>query len=89
MIFDVAGFPEIRGRDLVASLVKHAEQYGPTYLLGRPAVALSDTDGALLVDVGEGEQVQAGAVLILVALVKIFEELLAAEITVVGETAGV
>ncbi|GAB3670601.1 NAD(P)/FAD-dependent oxidoreductase [Saccharopolyspora tripterygii] len=64
MIFDVAGFPEIRGRDLVASLVKQAEQYGPTYLLGRPAVALSDADGGLLVDVGEGEQVQAGAVLI-------------------------
>ena len=64
MIFDVAGFPEIRGRDLVASLVKQADQYGPSYLLGRPAVSLSDADGGLLVDVGEGEQVQAGAVLI-------------------------
>ncbi|TWF93184.1 NAD(P)/FAD-dependent oxidoreductase [Saccharopolyspora dendranthemae] len=64
MIFDVAGFPEIRGRDLVASLVKQADQYGPSYLLGRPAVSLSDVDGGLLVDVGEGEQVQAGAVLI-------------------------
>jgi ferredoxin/flavodoxin---NADP+ reductase len=64
MIFDVAGFPEIRGRDLIAALVEQAEQYGPRYLLGRPAVSLSDVDGGLLVDVGEGEQVRAGAVLV-------------------------
>jgi ferredoxin/flavodoxin---NADP+ reductase len=64
MIFDVAGFPEIRGRDLIAALVEQVEQYGPRYLLGRPAVSLSDVDGGLLVDVGEGEQVRAGAVLV-------------------------
>ena len=64
MIFDVAGFPEIRGRDLIAALVEQADQYGPRYLLGRPAVSLSDVDGGLLVDVGEGEQVRAGAVLV-------------------------
>lgn len=64
MIFDVAGFPEVRGRDLIGSLVKQADQYDPSYLLGRPAVSLSDVDGGLLVDVGEGEQVRAGAVLV-------------------------
>ncbi|SFS54603.1 NAD(P)/FAD-dependent oxidoreductase [Saccharopolyspora flava] len=64
MIFDVAGFPEIRGRDLIAALVEQAGQYGPRYLLGRPALSLSDVDGGLLVDVGEGERVRAGAVLI-------------------------
>lgn len=64
MIFDVAGFPEIRGRDLVTGLVEQAGQYDPLYLLGRPALDLSDVDGGLLVDVGENLLVRAGAVLI-------------------------
>ncbi|MEV0048953.1 NAD(P)/FAD-dependent oxidoreductase [Saccharopolyspora shandongensis] len=64
MIFDVAGFPEVRGRDLVAALVKQAGQYDPGYLLGRPATGMSDVDGGLLVEVGGGEAVRAGAVLV-------------------------
>ncbi|MGW5642538.1 NAD(P)/FAD-dependent oxidoreductase [Saccharopolyspora sp. NPDC003752] len=64
MIFDVAGFPEVRGRDLVAALVKQAGQYDPEYLLGRPATEMSDVDGGLLVGVGGGEAVRAGAVLV-------------------------
>src|SRR4029450_4598585 len=53
MIFDVAGFPAIKGRDLVANLVEQAAQFTPEYLLGvradglsyageRPVLALSD-----------------------------------------------
>ena len=38
MIFDVAGFPAVRGRDLVAGLVEQAAQYDPTYLLGRAKI---------------------------------------------------
>src|SRR5947199_10600895 len=53
MIFDVAGFPEVRGRDLVAALVKQAGQYDPAYLLGQPATELSDVDGGLLVGAGD------------------------------------
>lgn len=65
MIFDVAGFPEVRGRDLISSLVEQAGQYDPLYLLGRHAVDLAETDGeGVLVDLGEGESVRAGAVLI-------------------------
>ncbi|MDA3626316.1 NAD(P)/FAD-dependent oxidoreductase [Saccharopolyspora sp. WRP15-2] len=63
MIFDVAGFPEVRGRDLVAALVEQADQYAPRYLLGEHAVELSDVDGGLLVGVGD-ESVRAGAVLV-------------------------
>ncbi|WP_190818589.1 NAD(P)/FAD-dependent oxidoreductase [Saccharopolyspora pogona] len=63
MIFDVAGFPEVRGRDLVAALVKQAGQYDPAYLLGRPAIELSDVDSGLLVEVGGGA-VRADAVLV-------------------------
>ncbi len=64
MIFDVAGFPEIRGRALVEALVEQAAQYDPLYLLGRNATELTDVDGALRVAVGEDESVQAGAVLV-------------------------
>ncbi|GAA4850419.1 NAD(P)/FAD-dependent oxidoreductase [Saccharopolyspora rosea] len=64
MIFDVAGFPEVRGRDLVAALVEQADQYDPVYLLGRPAAELSEVDDGFLVGVGEGEAVRARAVLV-------------------------
>ena len=34
VIFDVAGFPVIKGRELVANLVEQAATFNPTYLLG-------------------------------------------------------
>jgi thioredoxin reductase len=37
-IFDIAGFPAVRGRDLVDSLVAQAQPYGPRYLLGHRAL---------------------------------------------------
>src|SRR3954463_2272905 len=49
LIFDVAGFPAIRGGDLVAALVEQAAQWRPTYLLGRQARALSTVDDRTLV----------------------------------------
>src|SRR3989440_12211328 len=45
MIFDVAGFPAIRGRDLVTALVEQTDQWKPTYLLGRQALNLTEVDG--------------------------------------------
>ncbi|WP_026422407.1 NAD(P)/FAD-dependent oxidoreductase [Actinokineospora inagensis] len=63
-IFDVAGFPAVRGRDLVAALVEQADQWKPTYLLGRRALALSEVDGRFRVELDGGAVVDAGAVLI-------------------------
>src|SRR3982750_4997282 len=40
LIFDVAGFPAIRGRELVASLVEQANTFGPAYRLPPPAPPL-------------------------------------------------
>src|SRR3954449_984225 len=37
-IFDVAGFPAIKGRDLVDQLVAQAAPHNPIYLLGQQAV---------------------------------------------------
>ncbi|WP_436493769.1 NAD(P)/FAD-dependent oxidoreductase [Actinokineospora sp. HUAS TT18] len=63
-IFDVAGFPAVRGRDLINSLVEQANQFKPTYLLGRRAHELSEVDGKFEVGLDGGTVVRAGAILI-------------------------
>jgi thioredoxin reductase (NADPH) len=64
MIYDVAGFPAVVGRDLVTALVEQAGQYKPTYLLGRRARSLSEVDGRFVVGMEDGTAVSARAVLI-------------------------
>lgn len=64
MIFDVAGFPAIRGRDLVTALVEQAAQAKPLYLLGRQARDLTEVGDRFIVSLGDGTSVRAGAILI-------------------------
>ncbi|RBM10575.1 ferredoxin--NADP(+) reductase [Prauserella sp. PE36] len=64
LIYDVGGFPAVRGRDLIKGLVEQAGQWDPTYLLGRKAEALTTTDSGLEMTLDGGEVVRAGAVLI-------------------------
>jgi thioredoxin reductase (NADPH) len=64
MIFDVAGFPAIRGRDLVAALVEQTDQWKPTYLLGRQAMTLTEVDGKFDVGLDGGTSIRTGSVLI-------------------------
>src|ERR1700741_5247449 len=63
-IFDVAGFPMVLGRDLVSALVEQADQFKPTYLLGRRARTVSEVDGKLDVGLEDGTVVRTGAILI-------------------------
>lgn len=64
-IFDVAGFPSIKGRELVDNLLAQAEQFSPEYLLGEQATHLSTSvDGPAVVETGEGSRVESKAVLI-------------------------
>jgi thioredoxin reductase len=64
-IFDVAGFPSIIGRDLVAKLVEQADQFKPTYLLGRKARTVTSTDdGGFDVGLDDGAVIRASAILI-------------------------
>lgn len=63
-IFDVAGFPSIRGRDLVAELVAQAAQYEPGYLLGRQARTLTEAGEHYEVGLADGGVVRTRAVLI-------------------------
>jgi thioredoxin reductase len=65
MIFDVAGFPAIRGRDLIANLVEQADQFHPRYRLGVRADEIDyDDDGRPVLRLSDGERVRCGAVLI-------------------------
>lgn len=63
-IFDIAGHPSIRGRDLVDGLVAQAASYAPTYLLGQQATALRDDGGHPVVTTASGQEIHAGAVVI-------------------------
>jgi thioredoxin reductase (NADPH) len=63
-IFDVAGFPSIIGRDLVAKLVEQADQFKPAYLLGRKARTVTEVDGGYDVGLDDGATIRTGAILI-------------------------
>lgn len=66
-IYDVGGFPEVLGRDLVAGLVRQADRYGPAYLLGQEAQTLApdpDAPGRWLVGTSAGTTVRTGAVVV-------------------------
>ncbi|HEU4348128.1 MAG TPA: NAD(P)/FAD-dependent oxidoreductase [Actinoplanes sp.] len=64
LIFDVGGFPAIRGRDLIVNLVEQAGQFDPRYRLGVTAETLGYADGRPVLRLSDGEEVQCGAVLI-------------------------
>jgi thioredoxin reductase (NADPH) len=63
-IFDVAGFPSIRGRDLIAKLVEQAAQFEPTYLLGTHAETLTYSDGRPVLGLAGEEPLHCGAVVV-------------------------
>lgn len=67
-IFDVAGFPAVRGRDLVAGLVEQATTARPEYFLDRTATSLAedaaDGGGSVCVGLDDGTTIRAKAVLI-------------------------
>ncbi|HNL52606.1 MAG: NAD(P)/FAD-dependent oxidoreductase [Candidatus Nanopelagicales bacterium] len=64
LIFDVAGFPEIRGRDLVEGLAAQANAFSPEYVLGDQAVDLMDTDDGVQVVTASGRTIDAKVLLI-------------------------
>jgi ferredoxin/flavodoxin---NADP+ reductase len=64
-IHDIAGFPAVRGRDLIDGLVHQAAPFGPGYLLGQQATGLHrGDDGKLTVTTSAGERVTCRAVIV-------------------------
>jgi thioredoxin reductase len=64
MIYDVAGFPAVRGRDLVNALVEQASVFSPTYLLDQQAAEITHTDDGVLITSAQGGRVHAKVVII-------------------------
>jgi thioredoxin reductase (NADPH) len=64
MIYDVAGFPAIRGRDLVTNLVRQAAAFDPEYLLGVRADKLSYAGERPVLRLADETELFCGAVLI-------------------------
>ncbi len=63
-ILDVAGFPVVKGKDLVEGLVEQAATADPTYLLGRTAQTLECADDTVRIGLDDGTTVTAKAVII-------------------------
>jgi thioredoxin reductase (NADPH) len=63
-ILDVAGFPSIKGRDLVEGLVAQAATADPAYFLDRTAATLEHGDEDVTVTLDDGTTIVAKAVLI-------------------------
>jgi len=63
-IYDVAGFPAVRGRDLVDGLVAQAAQYAPVYLLGQTAQQVEQLPDGLVVTTSAGTRIACGAVVL-------------------------
>lgn len=63
-ILDVAGFPSVKGRELVEGLVAQAATAKADYLLDRTATTLQHGEDGVVVGLDDGTEVHAKAVLI-------------------------
>ena len=63
-ILDVAGFPNVKGRDLVEGLVEQAATADPTYLLDRTATGLEHREDDVLLTLANDTRVVAKTVII-------------------------
>jgi thioredoxin reductase len=63
-IYDIAGFPSIRGRDLVQALVRQAEPFCPQYVLGEQVVDLEHHGDGMTLRTSAGMTVRCRAVVL-------------------------
>jgi thioredoxin reductase len=70
-IYDVAALPSVKGRELIAGLVRQAARFEPAYVLGERAETLTNEAGRrprpgdrLLVTTDKGTRISCGAVVI-------------------------
>lgn len=63
-IRDVAGFPEVKGRELIEQLMAQLAPHKPTWCLGSTAVDVDEVDGGYTLTTSRGDTVHARAVVI-------------------------
>ncbi|HEX4259429.1 MAG TPA: NAD(P)/FAD-dependent oxidoreductase [Streptosporangiaceae bacterium] len=64
LIYDVAGFPAVKGRELITRLADQAGRYDPQYVLGQEARGLHYEDGAPVVTTSANERIRASFVVV-------------------------
>jgi ferredoxin/flavodoxin---NADP+ reductase len=65
LIHDIAGFPAVKGRDLVDGLIAQVAPFSPTYVLGESAESLSyDDDGEPVLRTSGGRTIRCRAIII-------------------------
>ncbi|MEU7013673.1 NAD(P)/FAD-dependent oxidoreductase [Streptomyces sp. 2RAF24] len=68
LLYDVAGHPGIKGRQLIDNLLEQAAPFDTTHLLGRTAVSLTPNGPGWTLGADDGTRVHAGAVVIAAGL---------------------
>lgn len=64
-IFDIAGYPAVKGRELVDALSRQAASADPVYVLGQQAQLLStDSEGFYVVTTSVGDEIHCRAIVI-------------------------
>ena len=64
-ILDVAGFPVVKGKELVSGLVAQAASADPTYFLGRSAMTLATSEsGPVRIGLDDGTEIESKAAII-------------------------
>lgn len=64
MIYDVAGFPAVRGKELIEALVAQAAPFSPRYLLNEQAIAYHQNGDGVVISTASGSTVAAKAVVV-------------------------
>ena len=64
LIYDVAGFPSIKGQNLIDNLVEQAAPFNPTYFLGHRAEEMAHGDETVTITSHKGTEIVCKAVLI-------------------------
>ncbi len=64
-IYDVAGLPAVRGRDLISGLIEQAQSADPHIILGEECATLEDQDdGSVIATTSVGTRIHCGAIVI-------------------------
>ncbi|WP_374946081.1 NAD(P)/FAD-dependent oxidoreductase [Agreia sp.] len=64
-IYDVAGLPAVRGRDLISGLIDQAQSARPRIILGEECTTLDDQeDGSIIATTSAGTSIHCGAIVI-------------------------
>ncbi len=63
-IYDVAGFPRVKSRELVDQLMEQAMQYAPTVCLGEQATVLRAVEGGWVIGTDQGREHRSKTVLV-------------------------